>query len=228
VWQSQTPSPTFFYFSLWDGCENFYESTVNKRNPNLGPETIRSYELVYEQQLNQNWRTTASLFYNDIKDLIGYREDLNDGLFYFDNLDAVVAKGAEFEVEGRWASGLLGRASYTFTQTEDDATGERLNNSPEHLGKVSLSLPLWQGQIFASMELQAMSERDTVQGNRVGAVWLANITLFSRELVKGLELSATVYNLFNQRYRDPAADDFTQDSIRQDGRGFRVKLTYRL
>ena len=83
------------------------------------------------------------------------------------------------------------------------------------------------GGVFASAELQTMSGRDTVRGGRVGAVWLANATLFSRELVKGLEVSASVYNLFNQRYRDPAADDFTQESIRQDGRTFRVKLTYR-
>jgi len=214
-------------FRAPNAYENFYESTINKRNPDLGPETIRSYELVHEQQLNRNWRTTASLFYNDIEDLIGYREDLNDGLFYFDNLDAVVAKGAEFELEGRWANGLLGRASYSFTHTEDSATGERLSNSPDHMGKLSLSVPLWLDKVFASAELQAMSERDTVRGGRVGAVWLANATLFSRELVKGLELSASVYNLFNQRYRDPAADDFTQDSIQQDGRAFRVKLTCR-
>jgi outer membrane receptor protein involved in Fe transport len=32
---------------------------------------------------------------------------------------------------------------------------------------------------------------------------VANATLFSRELVKGLEVSASVYNLFDQRYHDP-------------------------
>ncbi len=207
--------------------ENYYESLVNKRNPGLGPETIRSYELVWEQQLGQHWRTTASLFYNDIQGLIGYREDPADGLYYFDNLEAVVAQGGEFEVEGQWASGLRGRASYTFTHTEDSSTGLRLNNSPAHVGKLSVSVPLWRDQVFASFELQALGERDTLGGAKVGAVWLANATLFSRELVKGLEVSASVYNLFDQRYRDPAADDFTQDSIPQDGRTFRVKLAYR-
>jgi iron complex outermembrane receptor protein len=207
--------------------ENFYESTVNKRNPELGPETIRSYELVHEQQFSENWRTTASLFYNDIQDLIGYRLDPADGMYYFDNLDTVVARGGEFEVEGQWANGLSTRASYTFTHTEVTSTGQRLSNSPEHVGKLSVSVPLWQDKLFASAELQGMSGRDTVRGGKVGGVWLANATLFSRELVKGLEVSASVYNLFNEHYHDPAADDFTQDSIQQDGRAFRVKLTYR-
>ena len=65
-----------------------------------------------------------------------------------------------------------------------------------------------------------------VVGDAVGDAWVANATLFSQNLVKGLEVSASVYNLFDQRYRDPAASDFTQDSIEQDGRTFRVKLAY--
>ena len=214
-------------FRAPNAYESFYFSTVNKLNPSLGPETIRSYEVVWEQQLGLHWRTSASLFYNDVKDLIGYREDLTDGLFYFDNLDAVVAKGAEFEVAGQWASGLRGRASYTYTHTQDAATGQRLSNSPEHLGKLSLSVPLWQDKLFASVELQGMSGRQTVQGGSVDGFVVANATLFSRELVKGLEVSASVYNLFDTHYRDPAADDFTQDSIQQDGRQFRVKATWK-
>jgi outer membrane receptor for ferrienterochelin and colicins len=214
-------------FRAPNAYENFYESVLNKRNPSLGPETIRSYEVVYEHQWNQHWRSTTSVFYNDIHDLIAYRLDPADDLYFFDNLDAVVAKGGEIEIEGRWANGLLGRASYAFTQTEDAGTGLRLSNSPEHVAKLSLSVPLWQDKIFASAELQAMSQRDTVRGGNVGGVWLANTTLFSRELVKGLEVSATLYNLFNQRYGDPVPEDFRQDSIRQDGRTFRLKMTYR-
>jgi iron complex outermembrane receptor protein len=53
------------------------------------------------------------------------------------------------------------------------------------------------------------------------------LTLLSREVVKGLELSASIYNLFDREYADPVSDDFTQDTIEQDGRTFRVKATYR-
>jgi outer membrane receptor for ferrienterochelin and colicins len=207
--------------------ENYYSSTSNKRNPDLGPETIRSYEVVYDQRLGQNWQGNVSLFLNDINNLIRYRKDPVDSLFYFDNLDSVQAKGVEVEVKAHWPNGLRGSASYSYTQTEDAATGKRLVNSPEHLGKLALSVPLWKDKVFASAELQGMSQRDDLRGGKVNGFWLANATLFNRELVKGLELSAGVYNLFDQRYRDPAADDFTQNSIPQHGRSFRVKLTYR-
>ncbi|HET9225424.1 MAG TPA: TonB-dependent receptor, partial [Thermoanaerobaculia bacterium] len=214
-------------FRAPNAFENFYESSFNKLNPELGPETIESSELVVEQRLGRNWRASASVFYNDIRDLIGYREDPEDGLFFFDNLDRVVARGAEVEAQAQWAGGVQGRASYTYTQTEDSATGERLSNSPEHLGIVGLSVPVRTEKLVASVELQGMSERRTVRDGHVGGVMLTNATLLGREIWKGLEVSASVYNLFDRRHSDPVAGDFLQDSIEQDGRTFRIHLTGR-
>ena len=214
-------------FRAPNAYENYYASGTSKRNPSLDPETIRSYELVYEQRVGQHWSGSASLFYNDIKNLIRYEQDPVDGLFSFKNEESVQVKGAEFEIAAQWPGGLRGRASYTYSHAEDTATGVRLDNSPEHLAQLSLSVPLWQEKVFASMELQAMSERDMVRGGQVSGFWVANATLFSRELVKGLEASASVYNLFDQRFSDPVSADFTQNSIPQDGRQFRLKLTYR-
>ena len=214
-------------FRAPNAYENYYTSTENKQNPNLRPETIRSYELVWEQRLSQHWSSSASLFFNDIDNLIRYEQDPADGLFFFANQEAVHAEGAEFELDAQWASGLRGRASYTYTETTDATTGQRLSNSPEHLGQFQLSVPVWREKLFASMELQAMSERLTVGGNTVGPVWQVNATLFSQKIAKGLEVSASIYNLFDQRYRDPVSADFSQDSVQQDGRQFRLKLTFR-
>lgn len=220
----------FIYGSAFrapNAYEEYYVSTSNEQNPHLGPETIRSYELVWEQRVGQHWSGSASLFYNDIKDLIHYQQDPANELFYFVNLDSVRAEGAEFEVAAKWASGLRARASYAYTYTEDSATGQRLSNSPEHLGQLQLSVPLWRDKLFASMELEAMSVRQTASGNNVGPVWLVNATLFSQKIAKGLEVSASIYNLFGWRYSDPVSPDFSQDSIQQDGRQFRLKLTYK-
>jgi len=230
IYQPWEPTTIKFLYGQAFRAPNFFEyygSIIGKMNPDLGPETIHSYELVCEQKLDKHWSATASLFFNDIKNLIGYQQDPADGLFYCDNLDSVEAKGAEVEVVGQWESGLCGRASYTYTHTEDAATGLRLSNSPEHLGKLALSVPLWRDKVFASAELQGMSGRQTVRGGNVDGFAVANATLFSRELVKSLEVSASIYNLFDQRYSDPVAGDFTQNSVPQDGRQFRLKATWR-
>jgi iron complex outermembrane receptor protein len=207
--------------------ERFYRGFGYKINPDLGPETIRSYELVYEQILNASLRFNTSLFFNDAKDLITFGEDPSDGMFVFENTDNVNARGLEAEVEWRGRNGVSGNVSYTYTETEDQATGETLSNSPRHVGKLRYSVPLWTEKLMAGLELQGLSERKTVQGNESGGYWIANLTLLSREVVKGLELSASIYNLFDREYEDPVSDDFTQDTIEQDGRTFRVKATKR-
>jgi outer membrane receptor for ferrienterochelin and colicin len=57
--------------------------------------------------------------------------------------------------------------------------------------------------------------------------WITNLTMTYENLVKGLELSASVYNLFDVDYGHPGGGEHVQDIIEQDGRSFRVKLTYR-
>ena len=55
-----------------------------------------------------------------------------------------------------------------------------------------------------------------------------NITLFGRDLLPGLELSGSVYNLFDRPYADTTARAvFVEDTIVQDGISFRVKASYR-
>ena len=207
--------------------ELLYTAPGYSANPHLDPETIHSYELVFEQGLGPHFRLTSSLFYDDISHLISFQTDSTGTNVIFGNLDGATVRGAEFELEGKWAGGWRGLASYTYADARDSATDARLSDSPEHLAKLNLTAPLWRENIFANLEVLAMSERRTVRGNTVGAFGILNATLYSRELLKNLEISASVYNLLDKRYADPVAADFTQDSIVQDGRSFRVKLTYR-
>lgn len=213
-------------FRAPNAYELYYIQPAYKANPDLQPETIRSFELVYEQGLPANLRLTGSLFLNEIDGLISQTVDPNDGKNFFANLDNVEARGVEAELEGRWKGGLRTRLSYTFTEARDTSTDMILNNSPKHLGKASVVLPLWREKIFAGLEFQAMSSRTTVQENKLGGFTVANATLYSRDLLKNLEFSASLYNLFGTKYSDPVSPDYLQDAIRQDGRTFRLKLTY--
>ncbi len=203
-----------------------YLSPTYDANPSLRPEVIRSYELVWEQGFASHYRFTASGFYNQIEDMIT-RQVTPANHFIFRNADSADVWGSEMELEAQWPGGWRGRISYTFSHATDNETGMRLSNSPRHLGKASLSAPLYRDRIFASLEVQAMSDRLTVRNQTVDGFAVCNLTLFSRELVKGVEASASLYNLLDTRYSDPVSVDFRQRSIEQDGRSFLVKLTYR-
>lgn len=214
-------------FRAPNAYERGYEVPGFSANPSLGPETIRSYQFVWEQQIGPHLQTSVTPFYNDIHSLI---DEVTDPLTLneqFINQAAVDVWGAEIEVRGHWAHGLRTRASYTFAQATDTQSGQWLNNSPTHLAKFSLAVPLYREKIYLSPELVAMSRRSTGQGNLVRGFALANLTLFSHDLLPRLEFSGSIYNVFDTKYRDPVSPDFVQDSLEQDGRTFRLKLTYR-
>lgn len=226
--------------------ELYYQTAAGgqKGNSDLGPEKIKTYELIYEQYIGNNIRGTVTGFYYDIDNLIAQVTDPADGLLVFRNLDQVKAEGAEAELEGKWDNGLSGRVSYSFVHAEDSATGRTLGNSPQHLAKLNLTIPLLGDKVFLGVEERFTSRRKSVIGNYAKEYFVTNLTLFSRDLLKNLELSASVYNLFDYRFGDPGGEEHVQDNetpdpsrfadpahpldiIEQDGRVFRVKLTYR-
>jgi iron complex outermembrane receptor protein len=212
-------------FRAPNAFERGYVGPTYVRNPDLKAERMRSGEVVWEQGLAKNYRLTTAFFYNKIDDLIT-KQTTSGGQFIFRNTDSVDDWGGEVELEAQWAGGWRGRASYTFAHATDSDTGDRLSNSPEHVGKFSLTAPLYQGRFFANFELQAMSDRLTVRNREVDSFAICNFTLFGHELFKGLDASISIYNLFDTDYSDPGAVDFRQRSIPQDGRTFRAKLTW--
>jgi iron complex outermembrane receptor protein len=62
----------------------------------------------------------------------------------------------------------------------------------------------------------------------LGGFAVFNATITGHILRKHLDLSASLYNALNTRYADPGRPEDPEDAIRQDGRTFRVKITYRL
>jgi outer membrane receptor protein involved in Fe transport len=210
-------------YELYYGVASFNQGA----NPELKPETIRTYEAVYEQYLPAHLRFSASSYYYQIDNLISQTPAPTTAIFVFQNVDKVEAEGLEFELEGKYPGGLLARLSYALQRTVNADTGDVLTSSPRHLIKGNLILPLYKDKIFAGLELQYQSSVETLSGGRAKDFLIGNLTLFSKEIVKGLEVSASLYNFLDTKYAFPGAGDHLQDTIRQDGRSFRIKLTYR-
>jgi iron complex outermembrane receptor protein len=201
-------------------------------SPDLNAETIDTYELVYEQYIGNNLRGTIVGFYYKIYDLITQDEsdeicDWGDPCLIFSNLAEVEAKGVELELEGKWEGGYSGAISYTYQEVEDKDTGLRLTNSPKSLAKAKFIIPVYKKIAFLGIEEQYTGSRKTLADDETDGFFVTNVTLFSQNILKGLEASASVYNLFDKKYFDPGAGEHTQDQIEQDGITYRFKLTYR-
>ncbi len=207
--------------------ELYYDDgETQKANPDLGPETIRTYEIILEQYVGNHIRASVGGFYYEAKDLLNLETDPEDDILVYKNVDSVDARGLELELEGKW-NALEGRLSYTFQEAENRQTGSILTNSPKHLAKLNLIVPFFGEKLFASPEVQYMSRRKTLGGDYTDDFMVANLTIFSQSIVKGLDVSASIYNLFDDKYADPASEEHSQDTIEQDGRNFRLKFTYK-
>ena len=201
--------------------------TTSKSNPNLNPETIKTYEVVLERTLNKNLRGTVTGFYNMLENLIGQTTDPSDGLIMSDNLGEVTAKGLEAALDGKWNNGMRGRIGYSFVQTRDKTTGETLANSPKNMVNFNLIYPLVPKELFAGFESKYIGERKTLTGNYEDGSVVTNLTLTYENAAKRMEIQVGVYNLFDVKYGHPGFGEHVQDIIDQDGRTFGIRLTQR-
>ncbi len=196
-------------------------------NFNLKPETIRSVEGVVEQEVGSHVNVSASIFRNWIDNLISVERNPSDGNSINRNVENATATGAEFEVDGHTSGGLKGVASYSFTNAVQPSTQQNLANSPQQLGKLNFSVPFLQQKIFASANAQYTSPARTLEDKSVGGFTVVNATILGHAITNHVDLSASVYNLFDKKYFDPGRPEDIEDSIRQDGRNFRAKITVR-
>jgi iron complex outermembrane receptor protein len=90
-----------------------------------------------------------------------------------------------------------------------------------------VAFPVWGERLAGGVEILYVDERLTLAGNDADAYTVVNLTLLSRWGSDRLEVSATLYNLFDDAYADPGGAEHLQDLLEQDGRGLRLKATCR-
>ncbi len=214
-------------FRAPDDFELYYHGVGFETSPALQPETIKTTELVLERYFGKYTSLSASGFYNRIGGLISQTTDPSTGFIHFSNLEDVKGKGLNLQLSEKRPSGWEGRLSYTVQDSRSQLKDSNFSNSPRHLGKINVIAPLMSKKLFASFEGQEVSRRERVKETLVGGYFVANATLLSKDMFGRLQASVSLYNLFDKRYADPVGNEFRQDAIQQDGRNFRVKLTYR-
>lgn len=199
------------------------ETDAQDAQPALAPERIQTYEAVLEHALGSAGHATLSVFRYNIRGLISQEVD-DAGYLVFGNVARARATGAEAALERLLGGGgARVRASYAWQRAQDGA-GQALVNSPRHLAKLNLVVPVWTGARLGS-EVQCTSARLTGQGS-TGGYCLANLTLVSNAVLPGADLSITLANATNKRYEDAAGLEFVRGAVARDGRTLRAKLSY--
>lgn len=207
--------------------ERAFMADTHRSNPSLDPERTRSYEVDLEQELTTTLRLGISAFHSHISNLISQEIDATSGKLYFENVNEADTTGGSAELEARLSHGIKGRLSYTLQRTTDCYSGARLSNSPSHLAKLGLIVPIFGDRLLSGLEVQASSGVSNTRGHHIGGYLLANWTLLAKQITSHLDVSASVYNLFDTQYSFAGGPEHLQDALMQDGRTFRLKFTYR-
>jgi len=231
----------------------------------LDSENIETYEIVLEHYFKPNIRGSLSIFHYKLHDFINQHSDLANlpQLLRWTNWGMAEATGMELGLEGKWQNGVMARASYSLTASKFGApiygwlsdpcdpcdmwregiashNDERMANSPLHLAKLNVTVPLIEDKFFAGFEAQYSSRRNTIYSSewneddeqiiykrRTNDYILANLTFTWVDVIKNMDLSFGIYNLFNTRYYHPAWGDNELLSVEQNGRSFLFNLRYR-
>ena len=111
-------------------------------NPDLNPERSTSANLSFEHTYSDRSSSRISFFYNDLLNMIEYHElyrtqDLPVGVYRYDNIIAAWIGGMELERNWRIGNDLECSVAYSYTESRDQATDNRLLRTPAHTGRTS-------------------------------------------------------------------------------------------
>jgi outer membrane receptor for ferrienterochelin and colicins len=214
-------------FRVPNQYELYYNDNYStKQNPNLRTEKVKSYEFVCEQMVGRKGRITVDAYAHDLSNIITQVIDPNDGMLVFSNANEARLRGIEVEYENKWGAGYEARLSYAYQEALTHSVPTIPVNFPRDVAKINFTMPLLQQKLFSSFTVQYMHNRETRSAGEAGSFVLADATIFAKEIFRGVEVSASIYNLFDKKYSDPAGAEHAQDRIEQDGRNFRFKITY--
>ena len=195
-----------------------------KENPDLRPSTAMTYEVNIKRKLDTRVQVSLAAYKYMLRDMISATYTA-DGLQQYQNLGRAKAAGIEIEVNGKFAGGLEGLASFAVQRA---VAGDRsvLPNSPGQLGKFRLSVPLRSQRTSVSFGLQYMGERRSCAGAVLP--WMVDPEMaVNVRMPRSLEFTVAARNLASQGHWDPVALTPAVDTVRLPGRMWLVAVVWR-
>lgn len=219
--------------------EGFFEDGTDFiANPDIGAESIRSYEVVLWGRPVGGLSARLSAFLWEADQLVEQEEvDIGGGetRLQFQNVGGLTARGLEAELTYRDSAGWLAFAGAGATQVEDPDTNVDALNSPAATASGGVSSPLIAGIGHLSSELIFVGERKTRQPMLDAEAFVGwNATVYIPNLW-GFDLTIGARNILGRREDVPAQEDYDRTDPEEllvpivpgEGRELYARLGYR-
>jgi iron complex outermembrane receptor protein len=195
-----------------------------KANLSLQPETADTYEFDAEKQFTKRIRGIASAYHYRISNLI-QQTYTSSGLAQYVNASEVQANGLSMQLDYKLPAGIETSSSLEL-QRAVYVGGSVLPNSPGQIGKFQMSLPLFKNRVSLGGGVQALGQRQTLNGVMLPWSILPELMVSTKKLPGGLDLTGGIKNLSNSFYREPAGLVQTVDSMIGGGRVYYLSVTW--
>jgi vitamin B12 transporter len=168
-------------------------------SPELGPEKCRGWDAGVEQDLGERVTLGVTYFMNELEDMIEY----DFATSKYGNVAEAETKGVESFVTARAMDDLTVRASYTYMDTLDKATGAELRQRPRNKGSVEVSYA-FTSKFRGTAGVTWVGEREdlnyaTYQAETLAAYTLVNLYA-AYDVRKNVTLFGRIENLFDEVY----------------------------
>jgi len=201
-----------------------YRTPAFLPNPALVPEKVRAVEAVWEHYWAGGWRSSVSIFRNDIQRVVS-QVDVSEAVVQYQNQGHFSGWGAEAELGYQQKNGWDLLLSYGYQPFRDTADGRALPNSPRQLAKARASRPVLRGRLTLAGEGHYYSGRYSAGRQWLPGYFWPSVTLTTRQ--RTVDVSLSVYNVFDEIILHPVGGEWMTQYLRQNGRGFRAQLRYR-
>lgn len=175
-------------------------------NPELGPETIHTYEIGIEHRFLEKYTARLNYFYNEISDIIvsGEKPSPTEPAQY-KNRDEAEIDGIEAELHFDFGHDNYGHLNYSYQHPVDDNTGQRLPDVPAHRANAEINYAPWK-YLNTNVSVSWVGKRyrdDRDTRDDLPAETLVDLTLIAKNFYRTLQIRGSVYNLFDENYLDP-------------------------
>jgi outer membrane receptor for ferrienterochelin and colicins len=181
-------------------------------NSDLEPEESVGYQLGMDYQFNNKVSGQATLFRNDVKNLISSNivRTSHPWKMYWLNVDKALIQGLELSMKARLSKSVNGTIGYTLLDTEDKETGNELSLRAKNSVNLALDWQVVPGsQVRLSGLLTGERYEDDANLNKLGSYFLLNLG-FEQKLTGNYRL---FFNIDNVTGVDNITDAYDVDGV---------------
>ncbi|MCF6283146.1 MAG: TonB-dependent receptor [Candidatus Polarisedimenticolaceae bacterium] len=207
-----------------------FEELYNINNPvvvgnqDLKPETMTTYEVSINSSYGD--AASASLTYFNNR----FDEKIQNIDRQFQNTGGAMIWGVEADWKMSFSHQTAAYLNYTYTVTKDEETRKEIQDIPEHRANIGFNARANRYMEF-NTNIQLVGSRPRAPTDRrdeMPAYGLVDVTVIGSNFYKSLELRASVHNLFDKEYADPAPQSaLIEDDFPREGVSYTLEARYK-